>query len=378
MTNAVRYTLGSLTLLSFACAPALGLIKLDDGHDQFFVSGTAGLTYDSDIFASSTGSADTSINSSLDLEYRRKAGMLGVNADFGWNFAHFFRFTNQDFADPHFSAELTKDGGRTTGSIKLDAHRDDRTDTVVNTRTESWNYDAELNVKYPVIERYSISGNFGFGREDFLNNDLLTDFDTYTAGADLLYALNSTRNLSLGYRYRATQTAADTLDQDHAITVGVDGKIAGKFNGNARIGVQEREIARRDGHHESHTSLTASLSTTWTLTSRFALIGDASRDFSTAATDVSVDSTSVGLTGQYSINAKLVGFAGVNYGHVDFIDELSGGRRDDSVSFNAGATYTYSERFKLTATYTFTHNWSTFSLGNYDRHMFSINASSRW
>ncbi|HEY9154645.1 MAG TPA: outer membrane beta-barrel protein, partial [Opitutaceae bacterium] len=131
-------------------------------------------------------------------------------------------------------------------------------------------------------------------------------------------------------------------------------------------------------HHESHTSLTASLSTTWTVTSRFAVIGDASRDFSTAATDVSVDATTIGLSAQYSFNAKLVGFAGVNYGHVDFIDALSGGRRDDSISFDAGLTYTYSERLKVSATYTFTHNWSTFSVGNYDRHLFSINASSRW
>jgi len=378
MRKAFRFTLGALALLSLSRGTVFGLIKLDDGHDQFFVNGTAGLTYDSDIFASSSGEGDTSLNSSLDLEYKRKAGMLGVNADLGWDFAHFFRLTNQDYADPHFSAEITKNGGRTTGSVKVDIRREDRADTVVNERTQSWNYEAELNVKYPVIERYSISGNLGFGREDFINNDLLTDFDTYTAGANLLYALNSTRDLSIGYRYRATQTAADTLDQDHAITIGVDGKIAGKFNGSAKIGVQEREIARRDGHHESHTSLTASLSTTWTVTSRFAVIGDASRDFSTAATDVSVDATTIGLSAQYSFNAKLVGFAGVNYGHVDFIDALSGGRRDDSISFDAGLTYTYSERLKVSATYTFTHNWSTFSVGNYDRHLFSINASSRW
>lgn len=378
MRNTFRCTLGALAGLTLSAETVFGLIKLDDGHDQYFVTGGAGLTYDSDIFASSTGEADTSIDASLDLEYRRKAGLLGVNADLGWNFAHFFRFNNQDYADPHFSAELTKDSGRTTGSIKVDARREDRTDTVINTRTQSWTYEAELNVKYPVIERYSLAGNLGFGRQDFLNNDLLTDFDTYTAGANLLYALNSTRDLSVGYRYRATQTAADTLDQDHAITIGVDGKIAGKFNGTARVGVQERAIARRDGHHESHASLTASLSTTWTVTSRFAVIGDASRDFSTAATDVSVDATNVGLTAQYSFNAKLIGFVGVNYGHVDFIDAISGGRRDDSISFNTGLTYTYSERFKLTASYSFTHNWSTFTVGNYDRHLVSINVSSRW
>jgi hypothetical protein len=378
MRKALRFSLGTLALLSLSRETVFGLIKLDDGHDQLFVNGSAGLAYDSDIFASSSGEGDTSLNSSLDLEYKRKAGMLGVNADLGWDFAHFFRLTNQDYADPHFSAQLTKDGGRTTGWIKFDVRRQDRADVVVNTRTESWNYEGELKVKYPVIERYSISGDLGFGREDFLNNDLLTDFDTYTAGADVLYALNSTRDLSFGYRYRATQTAADTLDQDHAITVGVAGKIAGKFNGSAKIGVQERLIERRDGHHESHGSLTASISTTWTVTSRFAIIGDASRDFSTAATDMSVDATNVGLTAQYSFNPKLVGFAGANYGHVDFIDELSGGRRDDSISFNTGLTYTYSERFKVTATYTFTHNWSTFSAGNYDRHLFSFSVSSRW
>src|ERR1700759_56876 len=126
MRNAFRFPLGALSLLSLSCGTVYGLIKLDDGHDQFFVNGSAGLTYDSDIFASSTGEGDTSLNSSLDLEYKRKAGMLGVNADLGWDFAHFFRLSNQDYADPHFSAEVTKDGGRTTGTVKLDIRRQDR------------------------------------------------------------------------------------------------------------------------------------------------------------------------------------------------------------------------------------------------------------
>ncbi len=187
---APRLTCALLAPLLCAAPSAFALIAFNDGSDTVFVSGTAGVTYDSNIFADARDSAgDTSLNASLLLEYERKAGMLGVNASVGWSFSTFSRYEEEDFADPRFSFELTKGSGRTTGSLLLSAQRQHRADTAINLRTESWNHDAGLNLRYPVIERYSISANAGYSWQDYRENDVLVDIESYRAGADLLYAL---------------------------------------------------------------------------------------------------------------------------------------------------------------------------------------------
>lgn len=361
-----------------SCSAAFALIKFNDGHDEIFVTGTAGMSYDSNIFTNAGGSGDTSYNATLDLEYARKAGMIGVDANLGWLFSRFSRFTGENFANPQFNLELTKDSGRTTGDLHFGAKRENRAETAINLRTESWNYDAALHLKYPVIQRYSISGGVDYNRRDFSNNATLVDINTYGVSTDLFYALTSQRDLLVGYRYRQTDTTADTIDRDHAVTVGVNGKIISKLNGSLRVGLQRRTIDRRARADESHNSFTASGSTTWTVSQRFSLSGTLSRDFVTVATDVSVDTTSAGLDAQYAINSKTAAFGGVTYTHLKFLDTGSGGRTDDSVGWSAGLAYTFNDHLKVTASYSYLNNWSTLAFSDYHRHSVSLNVSSRW
>lgn len=365
--------------LVVSCSSAFGLISLDDGHDQFFIQSSAGLAYDSNIFATEGGAGDTSYNASLDIEYQRKVGMIGVDANLGWQFSRFDKFAGENFANPNLSAEFTKGAGRTTGSLKLDVKRENRAETEINLRAVSWNYNADLQVKYPVIERYSILAGLAYDRRDFpSNDDGLFDLVTYAFNADLLYALNSQRNLLVGYRYRSTQTSADTTNTDNGLSVGVNGKIFPKINGSARVGFQRRGIQRRGQPNDSHNSVTANVAATWTLTNRFNVVGSLSRDFTTLATDTSVNTTSAALTSQFAFNAKTTAYAGISYSHSTFLDTRSAGRQDDSVSFDIGASYALTAHFKLSAGYVYFVNWSTLAISDYDRHTFSLNVSSRW
>lgn len=374
---APRFACALLAPLLCAAPSAFALIAFNDGRDTVFVSGTAGVTYDSNIFADARDAAgDTSFNASLLLEYERKAGMLGVNASVGWSVSTFSRYGEEDFADPRFSFELTKASGRTTGSVLLSAQRQHRADTAINLRTESWNYDAGLNLRYPVIERYSISANAGYSWQDYRENIVLVDIESYRAGADLLYALNSERDLLFGYRYRTTETSVDTTDVDHALYLGITGKLITKLNGNARIGWQRREIDPVLGESTTHDGLTASVATTWSVTSRFSITGNVSKDVSTVATDDSVDVTSASLDFQYGVNGRTSAFAALSHTHLRFLD--GGARRDDGVGLSTGITYTFSERLRVTLSYLYFQNWSTLPTSDYDRHSISLNASTRW
>lgn len=367
-----------IALLILPCTPAFALIHFGDGHNEVFVRSSVGIAYDSNIFATADGAGDTSINASVGIEYQRKAGMIGVDAELDWNFSQFDKFSGESFANPDFSAVFTKATGRTTGSLNLGASRESRAETAINIRAVSWNYEAGVQAKYPVIERYSFGAGLGYDRRDFVSNEALVDIATYSFNTDLFYALNSERDLLAGYRFRSTLTSADTTDTDHAITVGVSGKILSKLNGSLRFGLQRRGVERSTGPDESHDSVTASASTTWALTRRFSLAGTLSRDFVTVATDASVNTSSAGLEAQFAMNLKTAIFAGISYTHLDFLDTESAGRKDDSVSLSAGASYTINRHFTVSANYVYFVNSSNRTASDYHRHTVSLNLSSHW
>jgi len=357
---------------------ARALIKFDDGHDEFFVTLGLGYGYDSNIFATTDGGGDTFASASLDLEYRRKAGLIGVDGTLGWNFSKFDKFGSEDFANPHARVEFTKDKGRTTGSLQLAAARESRAETEINIRTTSWNYDSNLNLKYPVIERYSLTGQLGYNLRDYLENIDLVDIRTFSAGSGLNYAFSSARDLVAGYRFRATDTTAHSESYDHSFTVGTSGKILAKLNGSARFGYQIRQSNRRDGQDDSYGDFTASVSTTWTLSRRLTFTGTLSRDFSTLATDTSVETTAANLDAQFAVKAKISLFAGIGGGYTRFLGLRGGGRSDTYFNFTAGANYTMNDHLKLALTYGYYKNWSTLPISDYDRHTLSLSVSSRW
>lgn len=374
------------TLRAAACLLFLGLagsasalVKFNDNHDELFVSGIAGVTWDSNIFAEAHPTSDTLYTESLELQYQRKAGMFGVDASTGMNFGQFAQNTSQNYADPHARVELTKGSGRTTGALSASVKRESRADYALNLRTESWDYATQLNLKYPVIERYSLSGQAGFDYQDYLKNPALFDIRTYTAGGDLYYVYNSQRDILGGYRLRITDTTNNTRSYDHAFTIGTTGKLLPKLTGTLRAGYQIRQTDRNnDGVEESFSAFTTTSSATWTATKRVSVTGQLSRDFSTIATDVNVDSTSGEIQANFATTAKVTFFIGAGAGQLRYLGARSQGRHDTYASGIAGVNYALNDHFKATLSVNSYENWSTSSQADYTRTTVSFLISSRW
>jgi hypothetical protein len=367
-------------LLALLGSQARAIVKFNDGHDELFITGTAGINYDSNIYADANATSDTIFTESIDLEYQRKAGILGVNGNLGWNFGQFTNNTSESYADPHLHAEITKGTGRTTGSLTLGVQRQSRTEYALNLRTVSWDYDAGLNVKYPVIERYSISGQFDYGLQDYTNNPNLFDIRTYTAGADLFYVYSSQRDILGGYRLRITDTTNSTRSYDHSFTVGTTGKLLPKLNGTIRLGYQFRQTDRNNVGHadETFSAFTTNASATWTVSKRFTVTGLASRDFTTLATDVNVDNTAAALSANFSTTARITLFGGAGIGHLRYLGTFSEGRRDTYVTDNVGITYSLNDHLKITLTGLWYKNWSKLDQADYIRRTISLLVTSRW
>src|SRR6185369_13410836 len=108
-------------------------------------------------------------------------------------------------------------------------------------RSQSVAYDATLSWKYPVNERYTLTGSYGWSLLEYQNNAALAGLTTYTAGVDLFYAFSTERDLFAGYRIRVGDTTANVKNVDHNFSLGVSGKVLPRVNGSLRVGYQFRK-----------------------------------------------------------------------------------------------------------------------------------------
>jgi hypothetical protein len=356
--------------------PASALLKFNEGRDQIFVTGTMAIGYDSNIFSNSLNEGDVVTNSSLSLEYARRAGLISVNGNVGWNLGSFAANGSEDFSNPTSGLEFVKNTGRTTGSFTLGAYRRSQADANIGLRTDSLNYNAGLNWKYPVIERYSLAGSFGYGLVDYIDNSAnLVDLASYTASTDLFYTYTSQRDLFTGYRIRLGETSTQNTITDHAFTAGVSGKILSKLNGTVRAGYQIRQESTTGDTFDGYTATAA---TTWAINKRMSLTGTLSKDFSTTATESSVDTTRFNLDAQYIFNHRWSLYSGVGVGYSEFLNGVDGGRDDYYFTWSVGVNYTLNDHFKASLTYSYFQNWSNRSLSTFDRNSITLFLSSRW
>ncbi len=372
----IQRLIALLLVAQMLCLPARALVNLNEGKNQIFAVGSFGVAWDSNIFASNGGQGDYIYSASIGLEYLRRAGLITLNSSVFLDASQFGEFRSENFENPRFSAEFSKQSGRTTGALNLSAARQSRADTAANIRSESWVYEAGLNLKYPVIERYTLTGGFGYNYLDFISNTVLVDLRTYSANLDLFYIYTSERDLVAGYRVRWGDTSASTSFVDHAFTAGVSGKILPKVSGNVRAGYQVRvPSGYSDGSYEA---FTASLAATWNATRRMNVTLQAGKDFSTTSTNINVDGTTLNLDLQQAVSSKFAVYAGTGYGVNRFLGSAGLGRRDTFFTWNIGAGYTLNEHFKAMLAYSYYRNWSNVAFSDFKRNSVSLNLSSRF
>lgn len=379
-------TASAVAWIAIFTPKAMALVSLEDGRDHLFIDGSVDMSYDSNVFTNAQDRGSLVFEGTLGTEFTRRAGWIGVNASASLNWARYEDFRSQDYVDPKVTAELTKQTGRTTGSITMTVQRENRADVDVNTRDVSWNYDLGLNFQYPVIERYSISGSLDYGHVNYQDQALFTNQTTYSGTLYLYYILNEVRDLFVDYRTAYTYESKDAGNSlDNSLSVGVSGKVFGPFNGSLSAGYQKRSPFGATGPYSvTSNDWTASGTLTWNISRRMTLTGDISRDFSTTAEALSIDSTRLGLTFQDSFTAKASGTIDAAVGQNEFLgdqgDTAPGGKQRVDTFFTLSASYFYTlnKHFKAYVTYTFYQNWSTLPFADFPRDQFDVGLNTHW
>jgi hypothetical protein len=380
-----RFLTAVAVVAAAVLAPAAqALVSLEDGKDHIFIDGTLDVGYDSNVFANSQSGGSMVYQGSLGMEFTRRAGWIGVNGTASLNFARYANFRDQNYVDPKVTAELTKQTGRTTGSLTVSVQRENRADVTINTRDISWNYDVGLNFQYPVIERYSFTGSLDYNRADYQNQLLFTNLTTYTGNLSLYYILNEQRDLFVNYRARYSDEATGAYTIDNALSGGVSGKVYGPFNGSLQLGYQTRTEHGGVDNGQKFDDLTATGAATWNVNRRQTLTANLSRDYSTTATAVSIESTSAGLVFQDSFTAKASTTLSATVGENKFLGfegilEPSGERRVDTYyDLSASYFYTFNQHLKLSVTYGYYRSYSTLNFAEFPRSQLTFGAASHW
>ena len=389
----LRVIVALLAAAVIACPPARALVTLNESHDHIYVTGTFGVSRDSNIFANHDNQGDFVYTSSLVADYTRRAGWIGVNASVAVSASRYGKVTSEDALNPTYSMELTKQTGRTTGSLTLSASRQSRADAAANLRTTSWNYNTGLNFAYPIVNRLKLSGTFAYSGQKYIGATSLASLATYSTSANLFYMMSGERDLVTGYRYRYSQTSLSTASTDQALTVGLNGRIIRGINGAVNVGYQVRTPQGNSGGPKEPTfhALTASAATSYSISRKLSLNGQLSKDFSTTATDSSVDATSASLGAEYAYNSHWNFTAGAGVSDSRFLGEsgrvilavgppalLGPNRHDDSVNWSASLGYSRNEHLKVSFGYTWYENWSTVAFADFIRTNWNLNLSSRW
>ncbi len=389
----IHFLLAAGLAVVVACPPAQALVALNDGRDRIYVSGSATIAHDSNVFASNGSEGDFVYSSSLAVEYTRRAGWIGVNANAAVSSSRFATIDGQDFANPSVSLELVKQSGRTTGSFTVNAVRQSRADASVNARIESWNYNAGLGVKYPVSGSISLAGNFGYSDTIYVNNpgNTYANLAAITAALDVFHVFTSDRDIFGGYRYRHGETSRSVSYTDHSVSAGISGKVVRGVKGTLRAGYQVRVPGGTAASSQSYSSWTSGGSLTYAFNKLTNVSLSISKDFSTTATESFVDSLSVQLDVQHAFNSKFSVSGGAGYGDTQFLGEGSRlildlgpppvfgpARRDNFLTWNVAANYSMNEHLKLSASYSWFLNWSTSDFADFERSGYSLTISSRW
>ncbi len=384
-----RYFPRFLALLALLVLPqsVFALLNIDGTRNQIFVFGELHLGYDSNIFAENPnivtqpgGNGDFISTFTLGTEYKRGAGTLSVDARAQLGYERYARHPDRDAWNPSFQLELGRNTGRLTGTFSLGADRASRTDSAINLLTSSWTYPVDLRLKYPINEKFYVTSDSGYLYRNFENGALngLSNLTEYSQGVDLYRIYTSKLDLLGGYRVRFSDTSAGRTT-DHNFSVGATGGILAKLNGTIRFGYQLRNIAATSDTFKNFSAL-AQLN--WNATRKFAMAGQLSRDFSTTANTLSVDSLSGNLHANYVLTRRYSVDGGIGYGRNHFLngtpDARGRQRQDDFITWDAGITYTWSEKFKATLSYVHLQNWSTLDLSDFTSNGVNLVLSSRF
>lgn len=238
--------------------------------------------------------------------------------------------------------------------------------------------------EYDIGERTSASLGLEWTDTQY-ESPIFVDRETLSVPVNFYYELTPLVDLSIGYRFRNTDTGDRILDKnpvvpsytDHFFNVGARGELAPKLVGETRIGYQERIV---DGGVNKD-SLSFALDFSYFATPRTTLTTGLFRDFETGGLGAAIINTGGSVGVRHTLSHLVSLQAGATYFERTWEREQADGQQDreeDTLDFSLGITYSPNLYVDLSAGYVFRTNSSNLSGFDYDNNIFSFTTALRY
>lgn len=376
-----------IALAAFAAkGSAAPLVSLGDDIELYLL-GTAGLEYESNLFASSVTEVD---------DFRLTLSP-GVEFAFGGSSAatakliyrHHFHFYEDNTALDGDYADLSFQGRYDTavfiGSLSASfRERSSNSAQFLGGETISGSeslisrdeYRVAANGRYQVSQLTAFSVGAEYEEMNFRSANQ-TSYDSITVPVTYFYRVRPNMDLTVGYRYRKTDV--DGLfpgSRDNFFTIGAQGELGSPlFAGNATVGYQERKLRGVDYKTDS---MFYNFMVTYLASARVSHFVSLSRDFRTSSTQGQTFTYAALTVGTRArVSNMVTANASLTYAKADYRD--AGNREEDQVFFNVGMTYSPNDYLNINANYGYSNIDGSGALANeYTRNRISVSASVRY
>ncbi|AHF94856.1 hypothetical protein OPIT5_28510 [Opitutaceae bacterium TAV5] len=346
---------------------------------------TAGLTvsaaHDTNIFGNNTERSDEVFTITPDLQYTRNVGKISTLASGGVNIIRFSDHTNQNSEDPFANLKFNYDGAdKGSAQAGVGYRRRSETNDAALTRTESDDWLADAIVNYYYSEKLGVRtrADLSFSRS---RTDGFNDVDRWGAGVGLLYRYSPKLTFVSGYDFRTTATrdrlaGADKPDSsDHRFSFGAEGDLAPKLTGSASLGATYRDFDDGDSSWLPY----AGIDLNWAVLEKTSVFLTISSDFDTTSSAQSSKNLRTALGARQALSDRLSLAGSIGYEHVKYSSNgLIAGRTDKIVPLTLDLDYVVNEYLSVSAGISWRHNSSDLDTADYDRTIYTLQASARY
>jgi hypothetical protein len=361
--------------LCAAVSPASAFLAFDD-NAELFVTGTAEVRRDNNIFLSPTDQDDTvfEFKPGLDLVFGNASvlqGSLSLSESFTTYADH--DDLNDELLSTSFNSRYDDGKSKVSLNASFNELNQNTVDTlpIVGTRDGLIRRDV-LNLggtgEISITEKSSVSAGVQYNRADFKRSGF-SDSQSVALPVNYYYEMTAKLDLSLGYRFRQKWEGIGQDTKDHFFNIGARGEFTPKLSGNIAVGLTQRDFETRDD--ASLFGIDSSLS--YAVSPKTSLQFGVSNDFDTNSQGQQQKNFSVRISGRSKISEQWSITTAVSYRKIDYYTRV-----DDYYEGQVGVTYTASRNLDVSAGLALRSNKSDLPTSEFDNNVLSLAAHLRF
>jgi hypothetical protein len=370
-------------LLVSAAMPALATTLLHampvGDNAELFVTGTAGVRSDSNIYLSPSNTSDTIIeaNPGFELSFGKNSATTGT-LTFAENFSFFSSHTNLNSSLANAALNTNYQNGKTR--LGFHASYNELNQNTVNTRN------ADELVRRN-LTHVGGSGELAFSPKTSLEAGVnyddteyqkagYSDLTTFSIPLNFYYELTPKIDVGFGYQYRSSWQQVGADSKDHFFHFSSRGEFTPKLTGTVNVGVTERRFNRATGivGVGSSTSLLGIDSNLiYAVTPKVGVQLGVSNDFGANAFGQQQKNLSVSGLVRAQVAPELEFTGGVSYRAIDYYT-----RTDDYWELQLGAGYIITENVRVNAAVAYRTNQSDVANAEFEDNVVSVAANFRF